>query len=260
MTLMPKLRLNHLTCAYPVPESDLDLPVLRDVSFDVKEKELLCLVGPSGCGKTTLLRVLAGLVKPTEGSLEVDGTFIHAPGPQRILLFQDLHLFHWLTVLKNVEFAYEARSIDKSQRSTRARNILQLVGLDGFEQYYPQEISGGMRQRLGLARALAAEPTVLLMDEPFQSLDVYARGALESEFLNLREATGVTTILVTHDVRQAVFLGDRILVMSSRPGTIKETFVVPFSRPRNESMRRSVEFHKLEDAISSSITSEGNSI
>ena len=252
-----KIFVQDLNYAFVMPGSETLLPILKAVSFDVMENELLCLVGPSGCGKTTLLRILAGLLSPLEGIVQIDHHSVNGPSPERILLFQDLHLFHWMTVLGNVEFALEAKGIAKLARRKRAFDLLQFVGLKGFEDYYPHEISGGMRQRLALARALAAEPVVLLMDEPFGSLDVETRAVMESEFLALREAKKFTTILVTHDVRQAIFLGDRVLVMSNRPATIKMSVPVPFSHPRQVCIRHTPEFHALEDSLSNSIRSGG---
>lgn len=254
---MEKISVKNLSHVFVVPGSETVLPVLEAVSFEVIETELLCLVGPSGCGKTTLLKILAGLISPLEGVVQIDGHSVNGPSPERILLFQDLYLFDWMTVLGNVEFALEAKGVTKPTRRRRALDMLHFVGLKGFEQYYPHEISGGMRQRLALARSLAAEPTVLLMDEPFGSLDVETRAAMESEFLALHEAKKFTMILVTHDVRQAIFLGDRVLVMSRRPATIKMTVLVPFPRPRQACIRHTPEFHALEDSLSNSIRSGG---
>ena len=253
MSNAPKISVENLNHSFIVPGSETRLPVLESVSFEVNESELLCLVGPSGCGKTTLLRILAGLTEPVGGTVRIDGLPIAGPGPDRILLFQDLCLFDWMTAQANVEFALEARGIAARSRSAKSLDIIDTVGLKGFEFYYPHEISGGMRQRLALARALAAEPAVLLMDEPFGALDVETRAEMESEFLSLREAKGFTTILVTHDVRQAAYLGDRVLVMSHRPATIRTIVPIPFSRPRPLAIRRTNEFHALEDKLSTNI-------
>jgi len=253
----PKIVVEDLRQGFAVPESGDMLHVLDRVSFEVVENEVLCIVGPSGCGKTTLLRILAGLSNPLEGIVLVNGHRVSGPGSDRILLFQELHLFHWMTALGNVEFALESRSLPRPDRRARAADVLDFVGLDGFEYYYPHEMSGGMRQKLALARALAADPEVLLMDEPFGSLDVETRSAMESEFLHLREVRRFTTVLVTHDVRQAVFLGDRVLVMSHRPATIKMSVTVPFRRPRQPYIRQTAEFHTVEDSLSKSICSGG---
>jgi len=249
------ISVRNLSYAYLDPESQAQLPVLSSVSFDVAQSELVCIVGPSGCGKTTLLRILAGFIHPLQGTLEINGHPIDGPSPERILLFQELHLFYWMTVVGNVEFALEARGVPKPARRPRALDVIEFVGLDGFERYYPHQLSGGMRQRLGLARAFAAEPAILLMDEPFGSLDVEARSEMESEFLALHEAKKFTAIVVTHDVRQAVFLGGRIFVMSHRPASINLTVTVPFARPRQSSIRQTTEFHALEDSLSSQIRS-----
>lgn len=246
----PKISVENLTHSFLVPGSETRLPVLESVSFEVKEAELLCLIGPSGGGKSTLLKILAGLTTPVGGMVRIDGLPVLSAGPDRILLFQDLGLFNWMTAHDNVEFALKAKGMRAQSRTARVAEILESVGLGSFESYYPHEISGGMRQRLALARALAADPAVLLMDEPFNALDVLTRAEMESEFLSLREARGFTTILVTHDVRQAAFLGDRVLVMSDRPATIKADVPVPFPRPRPISIRRTGEFHALEDELS----------
>lgn len=252
-----RISVRNLTHSFSVPGSEAVLPVLEAVSFEVMEAELLCLVGPSGCGKTTLLKLLAGLIATSEGTLQIDGRSVNGPSPDRVLLFQELYLFHWMTALGNVEFALEAKGVPKAARRDEAADILEFVGLKGFQNYYPHEISGGMRQRLALARALAAEPSILLMDEPFGSLDVETRAEMENEFLALREVRNFTTILVTHDVRQAIFLGDRVLVMSQRPATINMNVSVPFARPRQPCLRQSTEFHAWEDRLARSIRSGG---
>jgi ABC-type nitrate/sulfonate/bicarbonate transport system ATPase subunit len=246
-----KIRVEELSHSFRSPgdPSAHDLKVLKSVSFHVFKHEIVCLLGPSGCGKTTLLRALAGLLLPLEGRVYVDDEPIRGPSPERILVFQELHLFHWMTVLKNVEFATEARGIPSSNRRPLARELLSLVGLSEFEDYYPHEISGGMRQRLALARALAAEPSVLLMDEPFGALDVETRVRLQEEFLLLHQKKKFTTVIVTHDPRQAIFLADRVLVLSHRPGTVEKFCQIPFARPRDAKLQHTSEFVAIETSL-----------
>jgi NitT/TauT family transport system ATP-binding protein len=225
------------------------LPVLDGVSFSADKGSVLSVLGPSGSGKTTLLRCVAGLLMPESGEVRVGGRPVVKPGPDRMLLFQELHLFYWMTVRAHVDFSLRARGVDANSAEELARDVLAFVGLEGFEQYYPTELSGGMRQRLALARALAADPAVLLMDEPFGSLDADTRQQLEMDFLELLHRREVTTIVVTHDIRQAVFMSDRIVLMTHRPAKVLEVIDVPFGRPRNAALRREPKFHDLEDGV-----------
>ena len=252
-----KIIVEGLSHSFTMSASAESLLVLRDVSFEVLEGELVCIVGPSGCGKSTLLRAIAGFLIPLAGNVKIGGKLVKAPSREKVMLFQDLYLFDWMSAAGNVEFALEARGVGKQNRKDEAIRLLDSVGLAGFERHYPQELSGGMRQRLALARSFAADPAVLLMDEPFSSLDVEARYNLEEEFLDLSHSKRLTTLLVTHDVRQAVFLADRILVMSHRPGTIKEIMCINLPMPRISSTRQSKEFHALEDALSEKIWTKG---
>jgi len=256
MTGEAKISVTNVSHDYPDPDSGGRKQVLSKVSFDVSEGEVMSIIGPSGCGKSTLMSIIAGLVMPSGGEVKVNGQIVDGPSPTRILLFQELFLFEWMTTLGNVEFALEARRVSKPDRRQKAIEILNLVGLAGFENYYPNKISGGMKQKLALARALAAEPQVLLLDEPFGALDLQTRNELEFELLNLLKFGNQTVIIVTHDIRQAIFLGDRILVMSPRPATIKKSFVVPFPHRRQEGIRLTREFNDLETLVSASIHSE----
>jgi len=230
------------------------LSVLDCLSFTVAEGSTVAIVGPSGCGKSTLLRMIAGLLVPQAGSIIVDGLPVLAPGPDRILLFQELFLFHWETVAQHLDFALRAKGVPENERRHQSDDLLRFVGLRGFENYYPAEISGGMRQRVALARALAADPRVLLMDEPFGSLDVETREQLETDFLKVQSQRKVTTLLVTHDIRQALFLSDQVILLSGRPAKVDCIVNVPFEKPRSSGLRRSSEFHDLEDRVVESLS------
>ncbi len=206
---------------------------LEEIDLEVRRGEFLCIVGPSGCGKSTLLHIIAGLDKPSGGEILIDGRPTNGPGPDRILIFQELGLFPWLTVRENVEFGLKMKGLPATQRKDRARQFIQLVHLSQFENSYVHQLSGGMKQRVSLARALAVEPAVLLMDEPFTALDAQTRDLLHDELERIWAETGQTIIFVTHNVREAVRLGDRVVVMSYRPGRIKREFAIGLERSRS---------------------------
>jgi NitT/TauT family transport system ATP-binding protein len=206
---------------------------LQSIDLEVSPKEFLCVVGPSGCGKSTLLHLIAGLDQPSSGEIWLDGHPISRPGPDRLLILQELGLFPWLTARENVEFGLKLKGYSKRQRSELARHYLQLVNLSYFEHSYPHQLSGGMKQRVALARALVMKPDVLLMDEPFAALDAQTRDRLHDELERIWTETGQTIIFVTHNVREAVRLGDRVVVMSYRPGRIKCEFRFALDRPRH---------------------------
>lgn len=208
------------------------VPVLDDVNIEVADGEFLCVLGPSGCGKTTLLRLLAGLATPTAGDVLIDGTPVTGPGPDRGMVFQDHALLPWADVLTNVAFGLALRNVPRDEREERARRLLDAVGLSGCASYHPRQLSGGMQQRVGLARALAIEPAILLMDEPFGSLDAQTRRALQEDLMRLHLAERKTVVFVTHSVDEAVRLGDRIVLLSPRPARVEAVFDVPLSRPR----------------------------
>ena len=215
------------------PKDDEILQVLDDITFDVKEGELVCVLGPSGCGKTTLLRIIAGLVDKTSGSILVDGEEVTGPGPNRGMVFQDFALFPWRTVQRNVEFGLEIKKIPPEERAKIATEYIHLVGLDGFEKSHPSELSGGMKQRVGIARALANNPHILLMDEPFGALDSQTRNQMQTELLRIQDETKKTIIFITHSVDESVFLADRILILSARPGRIVKEYNIDLPRPRD---------------------------
>ena len=227
---IPKVAVQDITLEYKTNGSPL--LALDHINLQVKAGEFLCIVGPSGCGKSTLLHLIAGLQQPSSGSVLIDGEPVHAPGTDRILIFQELGLFPRLTVADNVEFSMKMKGVPKSDRKLKVGYYLRLVQLSQFANSYIHELSGGMRQRVALARALATEPDVLLMDEPFAALDAQTRDLLHDELERIWEQTGRTIIFVTHNVREAARLGDRVVVFTFRPGRIKREFVVDQPRPR----------------------------
>lgn len=225
-------------------------PVLEDVSFRIEDGEFVGILGPSGCGKTTLLRIIAGLIPMDRGSISIDGLRLAGCGPDRRMVFQDFALLPWRTVLGNVEFGLDVMGMAKMERRERARSVIERTGLGGFEHFYPYELSGGMQQRVGLARAFAVNPATLLMDEPFGALDAQTRRTLQEDLLTLVEHSQSTVILVTHDMEEAVLLCDRILVMHSQPGRIvkivETTGLLP--RPRGgrvDDVRATAGFEEL---------------
>jgi NitT/TauT family transport system ATP-binding protein len=193
---------------------------LKDVTLDFPAGELTTLLGPSGCGKTTLLKIIAGLLDPSKGQIRVKGRQVHGPGPDRAFVFQDFALMPWATVLRNVAFGLELRGVAKAEREATARKYITEVGLTGFEQSYPHELSGGMRQRVGVARALAVDADILLMDEPFASIDEQTRRKLQEDLLQLLQIEKKTVIFVTHSIEEAVYVSDQIVLLSRRPGTV----------------------------------------
>ncbi len=214
---------------------DRAVSALEDVSFEVGRDEFTCVVGPSGCGKSTLLKLVAGLVRPDRGTVRALGRDVQRPHPSRGMVFQDHALFPWLDVARNVAFGLELAGVPRAEVEARVREFVALTGLSGFERAYPHELSGGMKQRVGIARVLAMHPEVLLMDEPFGSLDAFTRCELQDELQSLRRRAPCATLFVTHDVEEAVYLADRIVVMSRRPGRVKAIVPVLVERPRRRS-------------------------
>ena len=231
-TSMPKVWLKDISVTYR-GNNGSRLLALDSINLQVKAGEFLCIVGPSGCGKSTLLHLIAGLHQPTQGHVLVDDKLVDAPGTDRILIFQELGLFPWLTVGQNVEFGMKMTHVPKSEREEKIRYYLRLVHLSQFRNSYIHQLSGGMRQRVALARALATEPDVLLMDEPFAALDAQTRDLLHDELERIWAETGRTIIFVTHNVREAVRLGDRVALFTFRPGRIKREYDINLPRPRH---------------------------
>lgn len=211
---------------------------LEPIDLSIKRGEFVCVVGPSGCGKSTLLNIIAGLTDPDEGALSLNEIPVKGPASDRVVIFQDLALFPWLNIINNVEFGLKMKGLSNQDRRSKARELLKLVHLSKFENHYIHELSGGMRQRVALARALAIDPEVLLMDEPFSALDAHTRHLLHLELQELWLATRKTIIFITHNVREAVSLADRVLVMTANPGRIKKEFIVDIQRPRENNDKK----------------------
>ena len=229
-----KIDVRHVSKTFHRVRGKVDSPVpaLYDISLQIQPGEFVCLVGPSGCGKTTLLRLMHGLLDPDEGSVLIDGVRKAAPGPHAGFVFQSFRLLPWRTVLDNVLFPMQIQHVPKHTRLTRGREYLRLVGLEGFEHSYPHELSGGMQQRVGLARALALEPEVLLMDEPFAALDAQTREFMQMELSRIWEHLSIAVVFVTHSLDEALYLADRVVLMGPRPGTVEEELPVSLPRPR----------------------------
>lgn len=238
----PRVRVDGIGKEYDSPGGVVR--ALAGVSFDVDAGEFVCIVGPSGSGKTTLFRVIAGLEEPTSGTVYLAGEPVEGPGPNLGLVFQEYHLFPWRTVAGNVGFGLEKQDVDAEDRKRRVGELLELVGLDGFANSYPRDLSGGMKQRVSLARALAVDPSLLLMDEPFGAVDAQTKRMLQDELLDIWSETGKTVLFVTHDVEEAVKLGDRVIVMGKDPGHIRETVDVDIERPRTRSDAAFAEYYE----------------
>jgi len=220
-----------------------DVVALRDIDLEVKKGEFVCLLGPSGCGKSTLLNAVAGFSLPTGGEIVVDGKPVRAPGPDRGMVFQEYALFPWMTVAQNVAFGLEIKKLPKSAIAAKVASLLELLHLQDFRDRFPKDLSGGMRQRVAIARVLALDPPIMLMDEPFGALDALTRRNLQDELLRLWGETGKTILFVTHSIEESIYLADRIVVMTYRPGTIKRDQAVSLPRPRDPA---APEFNELK--------------
>ncbi len=233
-----------------------EMVALNGVSLDIHENEFVCVVGPSGCGKSTLLNIIAGLLEPTSGEVYCDGKLVEGTGTDRGVVFQQYALFPWLTVKKNVRFALEMRGIKGKEADELAMKYLEKVDLVKFADHYPKELSGGMKQRVAIARAYAAEPQVLLMDEPFGALDAQTRTQLQSELLETWERDRKTCFFITHDVDEAIILAQKVIVMSARPGRIKEIIDIDIPYPRGQETKMSPRFLELKNHIWSIVYQE----
>ncbi len=233
-----------------------EMVALNGMNLDIHENEFITVVGPSGCGKSTILNIIAGLLEPTSGHVYVDGKEVEGPGPERGVVFQQYALFPWLTVRKNVKFALDMRGIKGEEADKIVDKYLKIVGLEKFADHYPKELSGGMKQRVAIARAYAAEPEVLLMDEPFGALDAQTRTQLQTELLKTWETEKKTCFFITHDVDEAIILGQKCIIMSARPGRIKEVVDIDIPYPRDQETKMSPRFLELKNYIWSQVYQE----
>jgi NitT/TauT family transport system ATP-binding protein len=245
---MPKLEIDKVSLRFH-PKKGQSVIALDGISLSVERNEFAAIVGPSGCGKSSLLRLVAGLIHPSEGEIRLDGKTVTRPGKDRGMVFQSYTLFPWLTVKQNIEFGPRMAGVPAGARARVAERILAEVGLEGFEGAYPKLLSGGMMQRVALARALANEPEILLMDEPFGALDSQTRSLMQELLLRIWEHSHKTVLFVTHDIDEAILLGDRVYVMTARPGRIKEMIVIDIPRPRSVAVLTEAEFIGLKRRI-----------
>ena len=229
---------------------------LNGVSLDIEDNEFVCVVGPSGCGKSTILNIIAGLLEPTSGEVFVDGNKVEGTGIDRGVVFQQYALFPWLTVKKNVQFGLKIQGKSKAEREEISMKYLKMVDLEKFANSYPKELSGGMKQRVAIARAYAVNPSVLLMDEPFGALDAQTRTQLQSELLLTWEEERKTCFFITHDVEEAIYLGRRVVIMSARPGRIKEIVDIDIPHPRDQAVKMAPRFMELKNHIWSQVYQE----
>ena len=253
------IKIEHLTKVFDT--NGKSVSAIKNLNLVINEGEFVSLLGPSGCGKTTILRMIAGLETPTEGVVYEKGKIVDKPGPERGMVFQEFALFPWRTVIKNIEFGLEIKGMLKEERRRIAEKYIDLVNLEGFENAHPNELSGGMKQRVGIARALANDPNVLLMDEPFGSLDAQTRNIMQRELLGIWQKTKKTVVFVTHSVDEALYLSDRIVVLTARPATVKKEFDIPLSRPRDRagkdfSIIRHDILSEVEHEVTKAIASE----
>jgi ABC-type nitrate/sulfonate/bicarbonate transport system ATPase subunit len=252
---MSKLAIEDVSLRF-TPRKGNPVQALDRISLGVADNEFSVIVGPSGCGKSSLLRLVAGLIQPTTGDIRVAGRLVTAPGKDRGMVFQSYTLFPWLTVQKNVEFGLKISGLPAAERHAIARRFLAAVGLEGFETSYPKQLSGGMMQRVALARALANDPDVLLMDEPFGALDSQTRSLMQELLLKIWEQTKKTVLFITHDIEEAILLGDHVYVMTARPGAIKEKIDIDIPRPRTVEATTSPPFIALKRRIMALIHDE----
>jgi NitT/TauT family transport system ATP-binding protein len=238
--------LNNIIKRFELNDVQKYITVLDNVSFNVDDDEFICILGPSGCGKSTLLKMLAGLESIDEGIISIDGKEVEGPNPDRGMVFQDYALFHWLTVEKNISFGLELKGVPQNIYKKQVDEYIKLVGLQGFEKAYPHQLSGGMKQRVAIARALIMQPKVMLMDEPFSALDAFTRMSMQEELMNLWQKQHFTCIFVTHDIEEAVYMADKIVVMNPRPGKVKKLVPVSLNRPRK---RTDGDFIKIRNYV-----------
>jgi len=243
-----KLDVESVSISYTTQDGN-DMLAVSDFSMQIRQGELVCIVGPSGCGKSTMINALAGLLPVQNGNMFLDGSPIKGPDRDRGVVFQQASLFPWRTALKNVTYGLELSGLPKRKRTETGKELLKLVGLEEFADSYPGQLSGGMQQRINLARALAIDPSLLLMDEPFGALDSQTREGMQGELLRIWQTLKKTIVLVTHDIGEAIYLGDRVLIMSARPGHIMKEIDITLPRPRAIEVKRSAAFQEIEREI-----------
>lgn len=243
-----KIRLEQIDFGYS--DNPKDPKIIEDFNLCVYDQEFLSIVGASGCGKSTLLNIIAGLLPPTRGKVFLDNQNVSKPGPDRVMVFQDDAVFPWYTVRQNVEYGLNRLNLSPSEKKETANHYLDLVGLKESQNLFPRQLSGGMRKRVDVARALAIQPQVLLMDEPFAALDVLTKGKLQEEFLNIWNDNRMTVVFVTHDLEEAIYLSDRVVVMSNHPGRVRRVVDVPFTRPRDLDLKTMPEFQSIRRELS----------
>jgi ABC-type nitrate/sulfonate/bicarbonate transport system ATPase subunit len=253
MTIQPaanvKIRIEHVTKQFPADPPERGLAI-SNITLDIHANEFVAIVGRSGCGKTTLLNMVAGLLRPTQGLILIDGKYVQGPGNDRGMVFQNSALFPWLTAIQNIEFGPKNRGVPKKERLQQAQELIELVRLEGFETKYPRELSGGMRQRVAIARALAMDPDILLMDEPFGALDELTRSEMQDELLRIWEARKKTVLFITHSIFEALYLSDRVIVLSPHPGHFKKEVILDMQRPRQRSSKEFLErYEEIHAAI-----------
>ena len=251
-----RLRVSHLNKVFG--EGEKAVLALKDVNLEIRQSEFVMIVGPSGCGKTTLINIIGGLEKQTSGEVLLDGHSISGAGADRGRVFQGYSLFPWLTVLKNVEFGLKMKGIPAQLRDRTARRYIRLVGLEGFENALPRQLSGGMKQRVAIARTLANEPEILLMDEPFGALDAQTRVVMQELLANIRSKTDTTILFITHDIDEAVLLGDKVYVMSRRPGSVRDVLDVDLPGERSHNSLVLPEFLQTKKKIMDMLWQESN--
>ena len=244
-----RIHFDGVSVDYPTPGGPMR--VLDDVSLELRQGEFVSIIGPSGCGKTTLMNIAAGFLRPTSGRVLLDGRPIAGPGPERGVIFQEYGVFPWLTVRQNIAFGLKlaANRVDAAQREQICERYMKLMGLSDFADHHPKHLSGGMRQRLAIARAYAVRPQFLLMDEPFGALDAQTRSAMQDLLLQVLQAEGKTVMLITHSVEEAIYLSSRIVVVTARPARIREVIEVPFGYPRGEKLHEDARFGQLRSHI-----------
>ena len=253
---MDAVTISDLSMEYVRPRTGEHVLALDGVTISIEDSSFVSIVGPSGCGKSTLLLIVDGLIRPTRGSVSVDGHAVSAPGRDRAMVFQEASLFPWFTTLRNCTYGLESHGVPRVQAEERVRPLLTMVGLRGFERHYPGELSVGMQQRANLARAIAVDPRVLLMDEPFAALDAQTRELMQAELLNIWAQTHKTVLFITHQIDEAIYLSDRVIVMSNRPGRVLDDIPIDLPRPRSLEVKRTAEFADVVDRIWKKLESE----